>query len=150
MQKLVQTQLLPVSLEKAWDFFTNPANLNEITPADFRLESTAPLPPKIYAGLFIEYKLRLFAIFPATWVTEITHVQPNAYFVDEQRMGPFRLWHHEHHFTAVANGTEMTDILHYDIGKSIFGWLAGQLWVHRQIRQLFAHRLLILKKQFEH
>jgi ligand-binding SRPBCC domain-containing protein len=86
---------------------------------------------------------------PVNWVTEITHIKDLAYFVDEQRKGPYRMWHHEHHFKEVPEGVLMTDILHYEIGKSIFGWLAGKLFVHRKVKEIFQYRNKILSTYFK-
>jgi len=82
------------------------------------------------------------------WVTEITHIREKEYFVDEQRRGPYLIWHHEHHFRAVEGGVIMTDLLHYDIGKSIFGWIAGKLFVHKKVKQIFEYRYTTLETLF--
>ena len=133
MNKLVQTQILPLSLDDAWAFFSNPKNLNEITPKDMVFEITSDLPAHIYEGLIITYIIRPMLNLPLYWCTEITHISDKHFFVDEQRKGPYHIWHHEHHFESVDGGVLMTDILHYDIGKSIFGWIAGHLFVHKKI-----------------
>lgn len=140
MQTLKQEQFLPLSLEEAWDFFSTPVNLNQITPNDMTFEITSKLPPKMYAGMFITYKIKPLFNMPINWCTEITHINEPHYFIDEQRTGPYRIWHHEHHFKAVKGGVLMTDILSYDIGKSIFGWLAGELFVHKKIKDIFEYR----------
>jgi ligand-binding SRPBCC domain-containing protein len=82
------------------------------------------------------------------WVTEITHVKENEFFVDEQRLGPYNIWHHEHHFRAVEGGVLMTDILHYDIGKWVFGWIAGKLFVDAKVQGIFTYRKVILERMF--
>ncbi len=148
MRRLKQEQFLPISLEDAWAFFSTPKNLNEITPADLVFEVTSELPDKIYEGLIITYRIKPMLNIPVNWCTEITHVKELAYFVDEQRKGPYSIWHHEHHFQAVEGGVLMTDILHYDIGKSVFGWVAGKLFVHKKVREIFRYRLKALEKHF--
>ena len=148
MRKLVQEQFLPISLATAGDFFATPKNLNEVTPADLVFEITSTLPEKMYEGLIITYNIKPMLNIPITWVTEITHIQEHAFFVDEQRKGPYNIWHHEHHFKAVDNGVLMTDILHYNIGKSVFGWIAGKLFVHQQVKKIFAYRYATLEKYF--
>jgi ligand-binding SRPBCC domain-containing protein len=148
MHKLKQTQFLPISLDQAWNFFATPRNLNEVTPADLVFEITSEIPDKMYEGLMITYRIKPMLNIPVDWCTEITHISEKEYFVDEQRKGPYTIWHHEHHFEATTGGVIMTDILYYDIGKSIFGWLAGHLFVHRKVRQIFAYRRKALEKYF--
>lgn len=140
IKTLKTTQILPLSLEKAWAFFSSPANLNDITPSDMRFDITSEVPAKMYEGLIITYKVSPFMNLPLDWVTEITHIREPHYFVDEQRKGPYRIWHHEHHFRKVDGGVEMTDILHYDVGKWVFGWLASLLFVDRKVRHIFSFR----------
>lgn len=148
MRRLKQEQFLPIGLEEAWAYFATPQNLNDVTPADMLFEVTSELPETMYEGLIITYTIRPMLNLPLKWCTEITHIREQAYFVDEQRMGPYRIWHHEHHFKAVPGGTLMTDLLHYEIGKSIFGWIAGELFVHQRVRQIFDYRYQALEKRF--
>ena len=148
MKKLKQEQFLPISLDQAWDFFATPKNLNEVTPEDMVFEITSDLPPKMYEGLMITYRIRPMLNIPINWCTEITHIKEQEFFVDEQRQGPYRIWHHEHHFKEVPGGVLMTDILHYDIGKSFFGWMAGYLFVHKRVKQIFEYRHKTLESYF--
>ncbi|WP_207429392.1 SRPBCC family protein [Pedobacter sp. SYSU D00535] len=148
MQVLQQQQLLPISIEKAWYFFATPRNLNEITPPDLTFEITSNLPAQMYEGLIITYKIKPFLNIPMDWCTEITHISEKEYFIDEQRSGPYKIWHHEHHFKTVEGGVLMTDLVYYDIGFSVFGWLAGKLFVHRRVREIFAYRQRILAEYF--
>ena len=149
MHKLKQEQFLPISLEKAWDFFATPKNLNEVTPADLVFEITCELPDKMYEGLIITYRIKPMLNIPINWCTEITHIKEKDFFVDDQRKGPYNIWHHEHHFKAVEGGVLMTDILHYDIGLSVIGWLAGHLFVHRKVKQIFEYRQKALATYFK-
>ncbi|HKK82192.1 MAG TPA: SRPBCC family protein [Prolixibacteraceae bacterium] len=149
MRKLVQRQILPITLDEAWAFFATPKNLNEVTPDDMTFEFTSELPEKMYEGMFISYRIRPFLNIPMNWITEITHIKEKDFFVDEQRVGPYKIWHHEHHFEAVENGVLMTDILHYDIGMSFLGWIAGVLFVHRKVKNIFEFRHKELKRIFE-
>ena len=148
VHRLQRTQFLPISLDNAWKFFSNPANLNKITPDDLVFEITSELPEVVYPGLMITYRIRPMLNIPVEWCTEITHVKEGQYFVDEQRKGPYRMWHHEHHFKEVTGGVEMTDIVHYDIGKWILGDIAGALFVHRRVKEIFDFRQMILGKLF--
>lgn len=149
MIKLKQEQFLPISLDEAWQFFATPKNLNEVTPDDMVFEIVSELPDTIYAGLLINYRLKPMLNIPINWCTEITHIKEKVYFVDEQRKGPYNIWHHEHHFKAVADGVLMTDILHYDIGKSFFGWIAGKMFVNKMVKSIFAYRFKMLESYFE-
>ena len=149
MTKLYQEQLLPLTLEEAWNFFASPKNLNEVTPNDLVFKITSTLPEKMYEGLIITYRIQPLLNIPINWCTEITHIKEQEYFVDEQRKGPYNIWHHEHHFKSVGGGVLMTDILHYDIGKSIFGRLAGKLFVHKQVQQIFRYRYKALETYFK-
>jgi len=148
MIKLKQEQFLPIPLDKAWDFFATPKNLNEVTPKDLVFEITSELPSKMYEGLIITYKIKPMLNIPVNWCTEITHIKELSFFVDEQRKGPYNIWHHEHHFKAVEGGVLMTDILHYDIGKSFLGWIAGQIFVHKKVREIFEYRYKVLAEYF--
>lgn len=148
MKRLEQKQFLPMPLAEAWAFFSSPNNLNDITPADMHFEVKSVLPDVMYEGLFISYKIRPMFNIPLNWCTEITHIREQAFFVDEQRLGPYKIWHHEHHFQAHNSGTLMTDILHYEIGKGPFGWLAGHLFVDKRVREIFDFRYQALEKRF--
>lgn len=148
MKTLKSTQVLPVSMDQAWIFFSSPGNLNEITPADMTFRIISELPDKMYPGLIIVYKVSPAFNIPMTWVTEITQVQEHSYFVDEQRKGPYRMWHHEHHFTEVVGGVQMTDILHYDVGKGVLGRIVSWLFVDKRVRDIFAFREKKLREIF--
>src|SRR5215213_5829446 len=98
LHRLQTSQLLPVSQAEAWRFFTDPRNLAWITPPEMGFQVTTPLSAHVYPGLLIGYRVRLLFGIPVEWVTEITHVVEGSTFIDEQRAGPYRLWHHEHVF----------------------------------------------------
>jgi len=148
MMKLKQEQFLPISLDEAWRFFATPKNLNEVTPNDLVFEIISELPDTMYEGLLINYRLKPMLNIPVNWCTEITHIKEKVYFIDEQRKGPYRIWHHEHHFKPVAGGVLMTDLLHYDIGMSFFGWIAGKMFVHRKVEGIFSYRYKMLESYF--
>jgi ligand-binding SRPBCC domain-containing protein len=149
MKHLQIEQFLPISLEDAWDFFSSPQNLNRITPGDMHFKILNEVPEKVYPGAMIIYAISPFLNIHFKWVTEITAVKHLEYFVDEQRKGPYRIWHHEHHFKETDGGVLMTDKLYYDIGKSIFGWIAGNLFVHKKVNAIFKYRSQQLEKLFE-
>jgi len=148
IRTLIHKQLLPVSLDKAWNYFATPANLQDITPEDMTFEIISPIPDKMYQGLIILYVIRPFANIPMRWCTEITHIQEHRFFVDNQKSGPYKMWHHEHHFEEKDGGVLMTDILHYDIGKSFLGWIAGALFVHKKVQNIFTYRKKRLEQIF--
>lgn len=132
---------MPISLEQAWDFFSKPDNLKDITPNNlgFVIRSKHH-GPRMYAGQVIEYTVSPVLGIPLYWMTEITHVQDKQFFVDEQRFGPYSLWHHQHHFEAVEGGVKMTDIVHYKLPLWWLGDLANALFVKAQLRQIFSFR----------
>ncbi len=134
-------QKIPASKEDVWAFFSNPANLKNITPPslNFKVISTNSS-NSIYAGQIIEYKVNPIAGIPVYWMTEITHVKENNYFVDEQRKGPYSLWHHQHHFSAIEGGVIMTDIVHYRNPFWLLGDIANTLFVRKKLRQIFNFR----------
>ena len=140
---------LPISIEEAWAFFSSPKNLNEITPEDMSFEILTDLSSeKMYPGMLIEYYVRPIANIPMNWVTEITHVEHHKYFVDEQRFGPYAMWHHEHHFEETKTGVLMTDILTYKVGMGPLGSLANWLFVKNKVNGIFEFRTKKLKQMF--
>ena len=146
---LRRSTLLNVSPESAWSFFTDPRNLAKITPPSMGFTVMSSPPDKIYPGLMIEYRVRPMLNIPVTWLTEITHVAEGRMFVDEQRVGPYRVWHHEHHFAArPEGGVEMTDIVTYALP---FGWLGDlmhPLLVAPQLRRIFDYRQTVIDGVF--
>ena len=145
--KTIQT--IPVSLDTAWDFFSSPANLKDITPANMGFNIISQHHgEKMYAGQIIEYKVKPVLGIPIYWMTEITHVEDKKYFVDEQRFGPYSLWHHQHHFKAVNGGVEMTDIVHYKLPFWFLGDIANSLFVARQLKEIFDYRFNKVEKLF--
>ncbi|MBK8955254.1 MAG: SRPBCC family protein [Saprospiraceae bacterium] len=140
MHYLRRELVIPVDLEQAWKFFSSPANLNALTPKALHFKILSECPPEMYEGLIIRYQITPMVRFPVEWITEITHMKEKSYFVDEQIKGPYAYWHHEHHFKKLESGVLMTDILYYDIGKSILGWMAGKLFVHQKVRDIFNYR----------
>lgn len=147
---LKRTQRLPISLDTAWEFFSSPANLKEITPSymGFHIQSDPEWLGKMYPGQVITYTVSPLLGIPLFWMTEITHVRDRAFFVDEQRVGPYALWHHQHHFKTVPGGVEMTDLIHYRLPLGMLGRLAHFLFVGRQLKQIFDYRYRVLETRF--
>ena len=141
VQIIHRVQLIPASLDQVWSFFADPANLPRITPPDMHfVVLSAPQGDAIYAGQLIEYKLRPLPWLRTHWLTEITQVEKGHYFVDEQRRGPYSLWHHQHHFRKIDGGVEMTDMVHYTIPFGFLGNLADAFFVRRRLEAVFAYR----------
>jgi len=140
MYQLKRTQFVKTDLETCWKFFSAPANLQVITPAYMGFRVLTAVPDEMYKGLIIRYTVSPVLKIPLTWVTEITHVQDKRYFVDNQRKGPYRMWHHEHHFKEVERGVEVTDIISYLMPYGIIGKLAHWLFIRRQLDEIFAYR----------
>jgi ligand-binding SRPBCC domain-containing protein len=138
---LKTVQFLPISIEKAWDFFSSPTNLSKITPAELKFKILSNDLTKVYAGQVIEYKVHPVLGIPLYWMTEITQVEHHKYFVDDQRYGPYSMWHHQHHFKAVEGGVEMTDIVHYKLPFGIFGDIANTLFVKAKLKEIFDYRI---------
>ena len=134
-------QKIPVSLNEAWQFFSNPANLQAITPGNmgFKIISKHNS-EKMYAGQIIEYTVSPVAGIPLYWMTEITQVVDGKYFIDEQRKGPYTLWHHQHHFREIEGGVEMTDIIHYKIPLGFIGKMANSFLVKKMLNKIFEYR----------
>jgi len=147
---LKRKQILPISIHEAWKFFSSPTNLEVITPTRLKFQILSISGgDKMYAGQIIRYKIQLFPWWSMDWVTEITHVDEPHHFVDDQRFGPYALWHHQHSFKEVPGGTEMTDELHYAIPYGIFGRLANRFFVEREVKGIFDYRFRVLETYFE-
>ncbi len=135
------TQFIPASLEKTWDFFSNPANLPLITPAEMSFKIISQHHgERMYAGQMIEYYVTPIAGIKMYWMTEITHVEEHKYFVDEQRFGPYAMWHHQHFFKPVNNGVEMTDIVHYKNPLGFIGDLFDPIITKPRLKKIFEFR----------
>jgi ligand-binding SRPBCC domain-containing protein len=148
-QIIKSVQQIPASLDELWAFFSDPRNLVKMTPAsmDFRIISTHH-GTDIYPGQIIEYKLRPVAGISVYWMTEITHVKLHTFFVDEQRKGPYALWHHQHHFKTIPGGVEMTDLVHYRIPFGIIGKIANTVFVRKKLERIFQYRRKVIESQF--
>lgn len=147
--QLKSIQKIPVSLEKAWEYFSNPHNLLSITPPFLQLKMTNELfGDEVYAGQVMTYKVKPMFGIPLSWMTEITHMEPLKLFVDEQRKGPYRLWHHQHHFNAIEGGVEMTDLVHYSLPFGILGTLANTVTVKNQLKEIFTYRYFKINEIF--
>jgi ligand-binding SRPBCC domain-containing protein len=147
--QFIKTQFVHASIDQVWDFISSPANLKEITPEYMRFDITSEiLPEKMYAGMIISYKVMPLPGIPMTWVTEITQVVEGRYFIDEQRIGPYSLWHHQHFIEPHEHGVMMTDIVSYSPPLGFLGRLANTLFIRRQLEEIFSYRAKALNKLF--
>jgi ligand-binding SRPBCC domain-containing protein len=140
--RITHLQTVPADIDTLWEFFTSHNNLKKITPEymGFDITSEHPEGEKVYAGMIITYKLKPLLGIPLNWMTEITHVREKEYFVDEQRFGPYALWHHQHLFRQVDGGVEMKDIVDYKLPLGLLGDIAHSLFVRKQIEGIFNFR----------
>jgi len=145
---LQRTQILSIDIKQAWNFFSNPSNLNTITPPWLGFQITSEVPEKIYPGLLITYQVTPLLGIPMDWVTEISQVQEPHFFIDEQRLGPYQFWHHQHVFKETANGLEVRDIVNYSLPLGILGQFAHSLFVSKQLKEIFDFRYKVLEEKF--
>ena len=145
---LRKKQHLPISVEEAWSFFSNPKQLSGLTPAWMHFEILSQPDSSLYPGMITTYRLRPFPGIRMNCMTEITHVKERELFVDEQRLGPYRFWHHEHHFAEIDGGVELTDIVHYVMPYGILGKIVHQFSVEKKIQKVFRFRYETLENMF--
>jgi ligand-binding SRPBCC domain-containing protein len=147
--QLIKTQILPVTISEIWNFISSPANLKEITPVHmgFVVSSNNGV-EKMYAGMIITYKVSPLFKIKLNWVTEITHVKEFEYFVDEQRIGPYSMWHHQHKVESIEGGILMTDIVTYQPPMGFLGAIANYFLIRKQLEQIFDYRTIALEKRF--
>jgi len=148
IHRFEQTQDLPISLHEAWAFFSNPQNLNGMTPPDLEFQTLSGDDEPMFAGQIIVHRIRVLPLIWTNWVTEIVEVADHAYFIDEQRSGPYRFWHHLHRFDAIAGGVRMLDRVHYALPLHPFSGPAHLLLVGPKIRSIFDFRRRFLEDRF--
>lgn len=140
LYQLQAKQYVKTDMATAWSFLSSPKNLQKITPAEMGFQILAGAERDMFPGQIIHYTVSPFKGFTTKWVTEITHVEKGSYFVDEQRYGPYALWHHKHFIKEVRGGVEMEDVIDYKIPLGILGQIAHPLLVKPQLQKIFAHR----------
>ena len=146
---LERTTKLNTTIDKAWQFFSNPRNLEKITPASMQFKvKTTDLPEEIYSGMFIAYKVSPLVGIPVNWVTKITDVSKPFYFADEQESGPYTYWRHEHLFTENGIYTIMKDKVNYTMPFGIIGSAVHSLLVKNRLKQIFDYRTKIITENF--
>lgn len=127
-------------MELAWDFINSPANLNAITPPDLSFEIVTEVPAVMYNGLLIEYRVGIPLLGKQTWLTELKHIRPGHSFVDEQRIGPYKIWYHYHEIREVPDGVRFIDHVNYVMPFGPFGEIVRAVYVQKQLRQIFDYR----------
>ncbi len=142
-------QQISANLEDVWSFISSPANLKKITPDYMGFDIlTEGLPDKMHPGMIIEYRVSPLLGIKTRWVTEITHVADGKYFVDEQRIGPYRIWHHQHHIEKNDRGVLMKDIVSYQPPMGFIGSLANSFFIEKKLREIFSYRKTAIEKVF--
>jgi len=148
--QIIRTQHLKTDIQTLWDFVSSPANLNEITPKDMQFQFISNnKDQKMYPGMIILYKVSPVLKIPLSWATEITHVKEKKFFVDEQRLGPYKIWHHEHHFEEIEDGVLMKDIVTYVPPFGLIGSLANSLFIRKKVNHIFDYREKVLERIFK-
>lgn len=137
---LHKKQNLPISVDQAWQFLSDPKNLKIITPEYMSFDILSKVDRPMYPGQIIQYIVTPVLGIKTKWVTEITHVVDRHYFVDEQRYGPYALWHHKHFIKEIDGGVEMEDIIDYKVPFGILGRLVHPILVKPKLEEIFAHR----------
>ena len=148
MYQLKRTQVIHTDLQTCWDFFSSPQNLKRITPEYMGFHVLTEVPEKMYEGLMIGYRVSPVLGIPLEWITEITYVKDKEYFVDEQRKGPYSIWHHEHHFKVIEEGVEMTDIVTYEVPFGPLGRMAHPFLVRKKLEEIFDFRYRVVEDLF--
>jgi len=149
LHKIHERITLSISTEQAWDFFSNPHNLAVITPPELGLKVGSDVPERVYPGMIISYKIQPLPGWKKLWVTEIKDIVQGEQFVDEQRFGPYKFWHHLHRLNTLNSGTEVEDIVHYSVPFSAFGGeLIHSLLIKKQLKTIFEYRRNILTSLF--
>ena len=142
-------QKISTTIDEIWDFISSPANLKEITPDYMGFDiTTKNLPDKMYAGMVISYEVSPLLGIKTTWVTEITHIIEKQYFVDEQRVGPYSLWHHQHIIEPIEDGVLMTDIVSYQPPFGFLGAIANALIIKNKLNEIFDFRTRAIETKF--
>ena len=146
LHRLEACQNLPVPVREAWAFFADAGNLARITPPSLGMRVTSAPDERMYAGMIITYRIRPLFGVTVDWVTEITHVEEPVRFVDEQRFGPYRFWHHQHLFREIDGGVEARDLVHYALPPG--GGAVRRMLVEPRLREIFAFRRGVLEATF--
>ncbi len=147
--QLKREQFIHTDIETLWNFVSSPSNLKRITPQSMGIKiTTSNAAEIIYPGMIITYKIYPILNIPLNWITEITQIKTLRFFVDEQRMGPYKMWHHQHIFKEQDGGVLMTDIVTYIPPFGIFGDILNSLFIKKQLNSIFAYRFKAMDNFF--
>ena len=145
--QIIREQLVKTNIDDLWDFISSPKNLKKITHQNMGFIITSNNKDEImYPGMIISYKVTPILNIPLTWITEITQVKDKKFFVDEQRVGPYKMWHHEHIFKVQDNGVLMKDIITYIPPFGILGEVGNYLFINKRVNQIFDFRSKVLEE----
>ena len=140
MYTLEREQVVHTSLEEAWRFLRDPANLNKITPDDLDFKIISPLPAIMFNGMIVEYRIKIPFLGIQPWIAEIKHIRELHSFVDEQRLGPYSFWYHYHELNEVENGVKLVDRVYYDVPWSFAGRLLHGIIIRKTLNRIFDYR----------
>ena len=149
LTQLFYEQKINTDIDNLWKFISSPKNLSKITPNYMDFKILTKIPDEMYEGLIISYTVKPVLGVKMNWVTEITHIKDKKYFVDEQRKGPYKMWHHEHILIETGNGIIMKDIISYIPPFGILGKILNVLFIKRQVEGIFKYRTKVLNKIFK-
>jgi ligand-binding SRPBCC domain-containing protein len=141
-------QLIVASIDEVWEFISSPKNLKKITPEYMGFDITSEIQDNMYEGMIISYIVKPIFGIPNTWVTEITKIKDKEFFIDEQRVGPYKLWHHQHHIKETEKGVLMTDIVSYQPPFGFLGNIANSLFIKSKLNEIFEYRKKVLDDMF--
>ena len=149
MEQIIREQIVKTNIDDLWRFISSPKNLGKITPNYMQFNIVSKNKDEVmYPGMIIEYRVTPLLNIPLKWITEITHVKEKEFFVDEQRVGPYKMWHHEHIFEIKENGILMRDIITYIPPFGLLGKLANYLFIKNKVNQIFDYRNKIINEIF--
>ena len=148
LHSLFREQILPISLADAWDFFSSPRNLDAMTPPDLGFRIVHCPSEKMHESQIISYRVKILPAIWVPWISEIKGVQEGRSFTDEQRVGPYKFWHHRHTFQEVEGGVKVTDLVHYIMPLGPLGSIAHVLFARRKLQRIFDFRREVLERRF--
>ncbi len=148
LYRFFEEQKLSITIQEAWDFFSRPDNLSKITPPEMKFVITNEPGKNIYSGQVIAYKVRPLFNISLNWVTIISAVEKPHYFIDEQKFGPYKFWHHRHTFKELSDGVLMKDEVYYALPAGVLGRMMHRFFIKKKIEEIFSFRKETLKKMF--
>ena len=148
MHILEREIILDTDPDTLWEFLSTPVNLNDLTPPELHFQILSEVPEKMYNGLTILYEIQIPFFGKRRWLTEIKHIEEGTFFVDEQRVGPYKLWYHQHRIEALDKKSRMIDRVCYQLPFGVLGLLVHRLWVKNMLETIFSYRTTRLAERF--